>query len=109
MITSIRLSIPPLRITPPLACRCNDSLFAIPPEVIRFTGETGLDFAVGGTIKGFVVSNGSAVALDLNNAPVRFAGVAAKEMLFILDKMDGVSGVLATSDRARVREGVFGF
>lgn len=83
----------------------------MPPDASRFTGDEGRDFeCVGGAIKGLVVSNGPDEDLDFVGPPGRELRLVGEpnETLFIPDKMDGVKGVFA-SDRARCREGVFGW
>jgi hypothetical protein len=97
--------------TPPLACRWNDSEVGMLLCAMRFTGDDGRDFGCGtGAINGLVVSKGPVEDLDLVGAPgrvVRLIGEGARDTLFIADMRDGVKGVF-TSDRARCREGVLG-
>ena len=85
---------PPLRITPELACRCKDSVTVMPPEVARFTGDAGRDLEM----KGFVIS--ATEYLEDLLPPV----LVGEEMVTLLRpeiRREGVSGVFATSERDR--------
>ena len=85
---------PPLRITPELACRCKDSVTLMLLEVARFTGDAGRDLEM----KGLEIS--ATEYLEDLLPPV----LVGEEMVTLLRpemRREGVSGVFVTSERDR--------